>query len=143
MMHITHQPISVEAFLKEKPDALCGASVHFIGTVRNHQDGKAVRRLYYECYESMADKQIAAIIDRIKHTYGVDQIRALHRVGWLEVGDVAIIIETRSAHREEVFSACRAVIEEIKKKVPIWKKEVYEDGTSEWVLCAHVAEVTP
>ncbi|MDP2644029.1 MAG: molybdenum cofactor biosynthesis protein MoaE [Desulfobacterales bacterium] len=141
-MHITHEPISVEAFLKEKPDASCGASVHFIGTVRNHQDGRAVKRLYYECYESMADKQIAAIMDRVTRTYGVDQIRVLHRVGWLEVGDVAIIIKTSSAHRQEAFTACRTVVEEIKKKVPIWKKEVYGDGTSEWILCSHSAEVT-
>lgn len=142
-MHITHQPISVEAFLKEKPSASCGASVHFIGTVRNHQDGRAVKKLYYECHKSMADKEIAAIIDRVMRSYGVNRIGVLHRVGWLEVGDVAIIIETSAAHREEAFQACRAVIEEIKKKVPIWKKEVYEDGTSEWVLCSHSVEVTP
>ncbi len=142
-MHITHQPISVETFLKEKPTASCGASVHFVGTVRNHQNGRAVKRLYYECYESMADKQIAAISDHVKHNYSVDRIRVLHRVGWLDVSDVAVIIETRSAHREEAFMACRAVIEEIKKKVPIWKKEVYEDGTSEWILCTHSTEVTP
>lgn len=140
-MHVTHQPVSVETFLKEKPTASCGAAVHFIGTVRNHQDGRAVKKLYYECYESMADKQIAEIIDRAKRTYGVDRIRVLHRVGWLEVGDVAVIIETSSGHRDEAFMACRTVIEEIKKKVPIWKKEVYEDGTSEWVLCSHSAEV--
>lgn len=142
-MHITHEPILIEAFLKEKPAASCGATVHFIGTVRNHHDGKAVRRLYYECYESMADKQIAAIVDRIKHTYGVDRIQVLHRVGWLEVGDVAIVIEVSSTHRDEPFSACRVVIDEIKKKVPIWKKEVYEDGTGEWVLCSHSIEVVP
>ena len=141
-MYMTDQPIAVEAFLKEKPSASCGASVHFIGTVRNHQEGRSVRKLYYECYKSMADKQIAAIIDRAKHTYGVNRIRVSHRVGWLEVGDVAIVIEVSSPHREEAFTACRAVIEEIKKKVPIWKKEVYEDGTSEWIHCSHTAEVT-
>lgn len=139
-MHITHEPISIEAFLKKKPAASCGAAVHFIGTVRNQQDGRLVRKLYYECYQPMADKQIAAIVDRAMRTYGVDRIRVLHRVGWLEVGDVAIVIEVSSAHREEAFTVCRAVIEEIKKKVPIWKKEVYENGTNEWVLCAHSVE---
>lgn len=142
-MHITHQPISVEAFLKEKPAASCGACVHFIGTVRNHHDGKSVRRLYYECYESMANKQMDLILKRVQHDYGVDRIRVLHRIGRLEVGDVAVIIEVSSAHRAEAFSACRAVIEEIKRKVPIWKKEVYEDGTDEWVFCAHPAEAAP
>ena len=141
-MYMTDQPIAVEAFLKEKPSASCGASVHFIGTVRNHQEGRSVRKLYYECYESMADKQIAAIVGHAKRTYGVDRIRVLHRVGWLEVGDVAIVIEASSSHREEAFTACRAVIEEIKKKVPIWKKEVYEDGTNEWILYNHSIEVS-
>lgn len=140
-MHITHEMISVDDFLKEKPAASSGATVHFIGTVRNHQDDRAVKKLYYECYESMAEKQIAAIIGRAKHAHGAERIRILHRVGWLEIGDVAIIIEASSAHRDEAFSACRAVIEEIKKSVPIWKKEVYEDGTSGWVLCFDTAEV--
>lgn len=141
-MYITHQPISVEAFFKERPAASSGAAVHFIGVVRNHQNGRSVKKLYYECYESMADKQIDSIITRVKHAYDIDQVRVLHRVGWLEVGDVAIMIETSSIHREDAFSACRAVIEEVKKSVPIWKKEVYCDGTSEWVLCSHSAEVT-
>ena len=142
-MHITREPISMDAFLKEKPAASCGASVYFIGTVRNHQDGKSVKNLYYECYESMADKQITAVVDYVKRAYGADRIRVLHRVGWLEVGDVAVMIEANSVHRQEAFAACRAVIEEIKKKVPIWKKEIDEDGTSEWVFCPHVAEVIP
>ena len=139
MRHITHQPISVEKFLGQKPEATCGASVNFVGIVRNHQDGRPVQRLFYECYESMADKQIGLIVDRIKEDFGVDRIHALHRVGWLEVGDVSVIIEVSSPHREEAFFACKAVIDEVKQTVPIWKKEIYTDGTREWVSCAHAA----
>lgn len=142
-MYLTYQPISVEGFLKESPPASCGACVHFIGRVRNHQHGRAVKRLYYECYESMAEKQMTVIRDHVQSRYGVERIRVLHRLGWLEIGDVAVVIEVSSAHREEAFAACRAMIEEIKKKVPIWKKEVYEDGTSEWVLCSHSLELMP
>jgi molybdopterin synthase catalytic subunit len=140
-VHIIREPISVEDFLKEKPAASCGASAHFVGMVRNHHNGKSVKKLFYECYESMADKQIASIVDRVKRAHGVERIRVLHRVGWLEVGDVAVIVEASSAHREEAFLACREIIEAIKKKVPIWKKELYEDETSNWVDCSHAAKV--
>ena len=137
-MYITDQPISAPAFLSQKQDESCGASVSFVGTVRNHHEGKPVRRLYYECYTAMANKQIGLIVDRIKKDWGVHNIRLLHRVGRLEVGDVAIVIEVQSEHREEAFEASRAVLEEVKKKVPIWKKEFYTSGSSEWVLCSHV-----
>lgn len=133
-MFITDQPISTEEFLNGVPDPSCGASVIFEGIVRNHQNGKPVEKLYYECYESLANHQIGLIVDEVKKRYGVDHIRVLHRIGWLKVGDVAVVVEVRAAHREEAFQACRAVIDEIKKKVPIWKKEVFTDGSSEWVL---------
>ena len=138
-MFITDQPISTPQFLSQNQDESCGASASFVGTVRNHHQGKSVEKLYYECYKAMANKQIGLIIDRIKETWGVYNIRLLHRVGWLEVGDVAIVIEVQSGHRAEAFEACRAVLEEVKKKIPIWKKEVYTSGQSDWVLCSHVA----
>ena len=139
-MFITDQSISVPAFLSQQKDESCGASVSFVGAVRNHHEGKSVRGLYYECYTTMANKQIGLIVDRIKKDFGVHQIRLLHRVGSLQVGDVAIVIEVQSEHREAAFAACRAVLDEVKKTVPIWKKEVYSSGPSEWVLCSHVAD---
>lgn len=140
-MFITDQPISVSEFLNPASDPSCGASVIFVGTVRNHQNGKPVHKLYYECYESLANRLIGLITDGVKKRYSLDRIRVLHRIGWLQVGDVTIIIEVCSTHREEAFSACRAVIEAIKTRVPIWKKEVYENGMSEWTLGAHAEEI--
>lgn len=141
-MFTTNQPVSIGEFLNGAPDPSCGASVIFVGTVRNDQNGKPVEKLCYECYESLANREISLIVDEAKKRYGVDRIRVLHRIGWLKVGDVAVIIEVKSTHREEAFQACRAVIDEMKKKVPIWKKEVFRDGTSEWVLST-VAEGVP
>ena len=80
---------------------------------------------------------IKTLIDEAKNQWGVDDIRVIHRVGWLEIGETAIAIAVSSAHRAEAFSACRFMIEEIKKKVPIWKKETFRDGTSDWVSCTH------
>ena len=139
-MFITDKPIKVEAFLTEAPGKACGAVASFVGVVRNHDHGRPVRKLYYECYASMANKQIQSIIDQARNNWPVEDVRVLHRVGWLEVGEAAVIITVSSAHREEAFSTCRYVIEEIKTKVPIWKKEVFQDGTSEWVLCGHPHE---
>lgn len=139
-MLITDKPIKLEEFLAGEPNKSCGAVASFVGVVRNHDHGRPVVRLFYECYESMAEKQIQAIIDEAKKRWPVDEVRMLHRVGWLEVGEAAVAIVVSSAHREEAFSACRFVIEEIKNKVPIWKKEIFTDGTSEWVLCGHPHE---
>lgn len=140
MSCLTHHPICVEQFLSEPPAPASGASVHFVGTVRNHHEGKRVARLYYECYESMAERQLDRIINRVKTDYPVGRVRVLHRLGWLEVGEAAVVIEVSSAHRKEAFEACRAVIEEVKRTVPIWKKEVDEAGAGEWVLCAESGE---
>lgn len=139
-MHITSRSLSVSDFLKTSTDSSCGASVIFIGTVRNRQNGKSVKRLYYECYEPLANQEISRIIDHAKRECRAPFIYVLHRVGWLAVGEVAVVVEAVSAHREEAFQACRMVIDEIKKTVPIWKKEVYKDGTSEWILCSHPLE---
>ncbi len=131
---VTDQPIDLVKFLIEKPDLSCGAVASFMGVVRNHHQGKPVSRIYYDCYPAMADQQIQQIIEKVKQEYGVDDIRVVHRIGWLEVGEVAVAIAIGAAHRQEAFYACRQVIDQIKAKVPIWKKEVYADGTGEWVM---------
>ncbi len=135
-MLITREPIDLPGFFTQSPDPECGASVFFAGIVRNHHDGRKVQRLFYDCYAPLAEKEMQRIMDEVQSAFPVSRIRAIHRVGWLEVGEVAILIEASSAHRHEAFGACRAAIEKIKKTVPIWKKEFYEDGTSQWVLCA-------
>ena len=96
-----------------------------------------MKSLYYECYEAMAEKQIDRIIQRVQRECGVSQIRAIHRVGDLNIQDAAVVIEVQSAHRAEAYVASRKMIDTIKHEVPIWKKEFYEDGSSEWTLCNH------
>ena len=82
----------------------------------------------------MAEKQIQQIMEKVKREYGVDDVRVVHRIGWLEVGEAAVAITVSAPHRQEAFSACRQVMDQIKKRIPIWKKEVYADGTGEWVM---------
>jgi len=85
----------------------------------------------------MANRQIKQIIEDAKQKWPIRDIRIQHRFGWLEVGETAIAIAVSSAHREEAFAACRYIIEAIKGTVPIWKQEVYTDGTMQWVSCVH------
>ena len=140
-MFITEQPISVNEFLKGTPDPSCGAHVLFVGKVRNHQRGRAVQKLYYECYRTMAERQITAIVQSVRRKWNINEIQVLHRIGWLEVGEVAVIVSVASGHRREAFSACREAIDEVKRQVPLWKKEEFVGGSSEWVFDFHCVEV--
>ena len=136
-MLITDQPIDLNAFIEVRPPQDCGGNAFFVGRVRDHNEGKRVRRLYYECYEPMAKKQIQKIIEAAIATTGAREIRVVHRIGYLEVGDIALAVSASGAHRKEAFEACRRVIDRIKEDVPIWKKEIYEDSTHDWVVCQH------
>ena len=134
---ITYQPIKLGEFLSEPCDPTCGGVATFQGVVRNHHEGRNVLRMEYEGYESMAEKQIQKISEEAKEKLGVHSVRVSHRLGKMEVGDIAVAIEVTSAHRAEAFEACRYVIDEIKVRVPIWKHEFYSDGSDAWVLCHH------
>lgn len=136
-MRITDEPIDLNVFLGRKPANACGASASFVGWVRDENEGKKVLRLFYECYRPMAEREIERILDDVKRETGATGIRALHRVGLLQIGDAAVAIVAEAPHRGEAFSACRMVIDQIKSRVPIWKKETFTDGSSEWVSCAH------
>ena len=135
-MFITESPIPLPEFLAEEPGGSSGAAASFVGVVRNHDHGKGVKELYYECYVSMAEKEIQGIVEDTKSICKVDEVKVLHRVGRLTVGEAALAVWVSAAHRQEAFAACRYVVEEIKKKVPIWKRQFFEDGTEEWVCCA-------
>jgi molybdopterin synthase catalytic subunit len=141
MRFITRQVIIPEAFFLLKPSPDSGALATFFGVVRDTNEGHAVKMLYYECYQSMADKKIASIRENVLKRRQLTDVRILHRVGLLEVGDIAIAVAVTSGHRAEAFAACQAVVDEIKSTVPIWKKEFYQDGRSEWVMCRHSVEV--
>ncbi len=137
MRFITERPIIPEAFFLLKPPPDAGALSAFFGIVRNHNEGRTVRKLYYECYFSMADKEIRSIRENAFFRWKLTDAQILHRVGLLEIGEIALAVAVASAHRAEAFAACEAIVNEIKHRVPIWKKEFYEDGTSEWTLCKH------
>ena len=140
-MHITSDPILIDEFFSFLPDESCGALATFVGLVRNHDHGRRVKELYYECYPSMAEKMIDKLIKEAHEKWDIGEARVLHRVGPLAIGEAAVAIAVSAAHRDAAFQGCRFLIERIKQEVPIWKKQVFEDGVGEWVFCDHSAEV--
>lgn len=112
-------------------DAL-GAHVIFTGTVRNQSKGKSVIALEFESYESMAISQLELIADQVQMKWKIDHVLLYHRLGRVEVGDVPVIAAVSSRHRAEAFEACAFLMNRLKEIVPIWKKEIFADG-SEWV----------
>jgi molybdopterin synthase catalytic subunit len=100
----------------------------FLGAVRNHNDGRAVTLLEYHAYVSMAEKEMARIADEIAKEIPGVRLAALHRIGSLAVGDLAVVCAAGAPHRGEAFTACRALIDRIKQRVPIWKREHGPDG---------------
>jgi molybdopterin synthase catalytic subunit len=104
----------------------------FLGTVRNHHGGREVLRLDYSAYAPMAEAELARIVAEAESRWDVT-VAVRHRIGSLEIGDAAVAVAVASGHRDGSFVACRYVIEEVKRRVPIWKKEYFADGTVEWV----------
>lgn len=129
---ILNEPLDTAVCFAKATDKECGGLVTFTGTVRNKTTNKIVVRLEYECYQTMALKEIRKIAEDVIHLYGVKNISIHHRVGTLQVGDIAVNIAVSAPHREAAFDACRYAIDTLKKTVPIWKKEVFEDGET-WV----------
>lgn len=132
---LTREPIELARLVAEA-DPASGAVTVFEGRVRDNHRGRVVRSLWYESYEALAEKTIAEIVREAQAAFGVRKIAVRHRLGRLGVGDAAVAVVVWSAHRDEGFRACRTVIDEIKKRAPIWKKEEYAEGPGEWVSCA-------
>ena len=110
-----------------------GARSVFEGTVRNVNDGLEVKKLEYECYESLAIKEGDQILNEAIEKFDLIDAFCIHRVGTLEIGETAVIVLATSGHRDQSFKGCRYIIDEVKCRVPIWKKEHYEYGESEWL----------
>lgn len=111
----------------------CGGIGIFIGTVRNHHEGKAVNALKYTSYTPVSEKMIRQIELEIQQKYAVSYVRVIHRIGMLNIGEKAIIALAYAAHRREAFAACEEAVERVKHEVPIWKEEFYQDGSSQYV----------
>jgi len=119
-----------------------GAISVFIGTVREVNDGRSVSAIEYSAYKSMADAELERILDEAEERFGVSALVVEHRIGLLGLGDVSVAIAAAHAHRAPALDCTRYVIEEIKKRVPIWKKEHYVDGTREWVDPTRAAQAS-
>ncbi len=121
-------------------DAHCGGYVSFEGWVRDHNEGRAVRRLEYEAFETLARREGERIVAEAIAKYGVRRAACVHRIGDLALGEIAVWVGVSAPHRGEAFAACRYIIDEVKHRVPIWKKEHYVDGNSGWVNCERCAQ---
>ena len=130
---LTTQPIDVSSLTREVASDDRGAISIFLGTVRNSNEGRAVNGIDYSAYDTMAVAEMNRIVDEALSKFPGVAIALEHRIGTLDVGDVSVAIACSHAHRAAALDANRYVIEELKGRVPIWKREHYLDGTSEWV----------
>ena len=134
--------IDVSSVRAELADPACGGYTSFEGLVRNHNEGLSVRHLEYEAFEPLAVKEGERIIAEAIERFGIEHAACVHRIGDLAIGDMAVYVGASARHRDEAFRACRYIIDEVKHRVPIWKKEHYENGDSGWVNCERCAAPT-
>lgn len=133
---VVARPLDPAALLDAVGGASAGAAVLFVGTVRNANDGRAVSGLEYSAYLPMAERELAQIVGEAAEHYGTGAIAVEHRVGQLEVGEASVAIAVSHAHRGPAYDASRYIIEELKRRLPVWKREGYSDGSREWVRAA-------
>jgi molybdopterin synthase catalytic subunit len=130
---LVRRPIDSGALLAEVQRSRNGASVLFVGTVREVNDERPVTGMEYTAYEAMAQRELERVVDEAADRFETDDIVVEHRLGSLDVGDVSVAIVVAHPHRAAAFDAARYVIEELKRRVPVWKLEHYADGTREWI----------
>ncbi len=133
MIAITESSIDIEALLAEisTPDA--GAVVLFLGTTRRTTDGRQTESLDYECYEEMAVRKLTSLESEARQRWPLLNCGIIHRIGHLEIGQASVAVAVSTAHRQAAFEAGKWLIDTLKEVVPIWKKENWADGSSEWV----------
>ncbi len=132
---IETEVLQPDAWRKTLEQPGCGGYVTFEGWVRNRNDGQDVHKLEYQAYERLAIKEGERIMAEAREKFPFEGAVCIHRVGALEIGDLAVWVAVSSVHRDEAFRACRYIIDEVKHRVPIWKKEHYANGDSGWVNC--------
>jgi molybdopterin synthase catalytic subunit len=128
MFRVTDKPINFQELVDCVTDPEAGAIATFIGTTRNNNQGRKVIALDYEAYPEMAEKELARLGEDAQKKWQICRMAVVHRIGPVQITEPSVMIAVSAAHREAAFAACRFTIEEIKKTVPIWKKEVYEGG---------------
>jgi molybdopterin synthase catalytic subunit len=130
---VTSEPIDPARMLGGALSPADGAALLFWGVVREQNDGRAVSQLEYSAYGPMAEREMLRIADEARARFGTGAIHVVHRVGRLEIGEASVAIAVASPHRGEAYEASRYVIEQLKQRVPVWKREGYVDGDTEWV----------
>src|SRR6516164_2196699 len=133
MVVLTREPIDYHALTESVRRPGCGAVVTFLGTVRDLTNERVTVALDYEAYPGMAEKTMADIEADVRSRWPVGDIALIHRLGRLEVGEISVAVAVSSPHRAQAFEACRHAIDRLKELVPIWKKENWVDGGTEWV----------
>jgi molybdopterin synthase catalytic subunit len=129
---LTTNPISVESVCRRVVPPECGATVVLDGYVRQFTRDRETRHLFYEAYEPMALKEMEKLIEQAKSDFEISNVGIVHRLGRLEIGETSVVISVAAPHRKAAFAACEWLIRELKRTVPIWKKEIYADGEM-WV----------
>lgn len=131
--HVGPEPIDPAGVLARVGDPGDGAVILFVGTVRNHAEGRSVSGMTYEAYREMAASELARIAAEAGSRWGTDRIAVVHRTGALEIGEASVAIAVSTPHRADAYDASRFVIEQIKIRLPVWKHEHFVDGDSRWV----------
>jgi molybdopterin synthase catalytic subunit len=133
LCYVTREPLDGAALLAECVSASDGAALLFLGVVRDHNDGRPVGHLDYDAYAVMAERVLREIVAEASSRWRVGRTAVVHRIGRLEIGEPSVAIAVASPHRAEAYEASRYVIEELKKRAPIWKREGYLDGEERWL----------
>ena len=128
MIIVTKKPLDPTAFTQAVKSPSSGAVITFLGTTREETAGKKVLYLEYEAYDPMAEEKLQEICDEIRQKWNINEIAIGHRVGKLEIGEISLVVALSSPHRNEAFESCIYLVDRLKETVPIWKKEVFEDG---------------
>ena len=130
---VTSEPLDAQQLVDAVRVDESGAVTLFHGVARNNSDGRAVRALEYEAHESLAEKKLREVAEDIGRKFEITGIGVHHRTGRLEIGETSLLVAVSAAHRREAFEACHYAVDRIKEVVPIWKKEIWEDGGGDWV----------
>lgn len=139
MAQLTQSPIDVAPLLAAAARPECGAVNLFLGTTRDHHEGRSVLRLEYEAHEGMALAALRALEDEARERFGLAHVVVVHRLGVVPVAEASVAVVVSTPHRAPAFEASRWIMDELKRRVPIWKKEHFADGGAEWVK-GHVLE---
>jgi len=128
MFRVTNEALNLQELIDYVADPQAGAIASFVGTTRNHNDGRKVIALDYDAYPEMAEKELIRLGEDAKNKWPICRMAIVHRIGPVQITEASVMIAVSAAHRDAAFAACRFAIEEIKRTVPIWKKEVFEGG---------------